>query len=108
MLCYRCEKEEAKHECAYCEECLTFFAEQHEGIHRKQRPAEAIYADGQFAKPEDSPVSFITDIGETACGLCGDKAIESGYGLGSGFGIGSYNFCNNCGAFLDFCEDTGE
>lgn len=88
----------------YCAECKAKFAEKREHVHAKQRPAEGVFADGKFA--EGSPQTVFDPVAQKqVCGLCGSAEVESGYGLGSGFGIGVYMFCNDCFAFLDFVED---
>jgi hypothetical protein len=91
----------------YCPECIEGFEKQRENVHKRQRPAPGVIADGKFAR--GSPETVYSPVaGRQVCGLCGSAEIEPGYGLGSGYGMGVYTFCNECYAFLDFSEDTGE
>jgi hypothetical protein len=59
----------------YCPECIEGFEKQRENVHKRQRPAPGVIADGKFARGSPETV---------------------------------YTFCNECYAFLDFSEDTGE
>ena len=88
----------------YCDSCIEWFGKQREKIHQRQHPSPDMIADGKFAT--DSPMTFIGENDKTRCGLCGSDDIEPGYGIGSGYGMGSYNFCLGCNSFLDFREDA--
>ncbi len=90
----------------YCAECQGVIAQQRAAIHERQHPAQGICADGKFCPPEECPRTVTDPVTEKqVCGLCGSDEIEPGYGLGSGHGMGSYNFCFGCNHFLDFHED---
>lgn len=59
--------------------------------------------------PADQTAPFaITDpvANRQVCGCCGSDELEPGYGLGTGYGMGSYAFCLGCSRFLDFHEDS--
>lgn len=89
----------------YCDECIEAFNRKRDHIHASQHPAPNVFADGKFAT--ESPKTAVDPVtGQQVCGLCGSDEVSMGYGLGSGFGMGSYTFCENCYAFLDFCEDA--
>lgn len=106
LQCIRCNATfDADRYRGYCDDCIAHFQEVRKGVHRKQRPAPGVWADGKFTA-EPCPVSVFDPVSEcNVCGLCGSDRIESGYGLGGGYGMGSYNFCFDCNNFLDFCED---
>lgn len=105
--CVNCEQTfEATRFRGYCDTCIEGFGKQREHIHKRQRPGPGIIADGKFAIV--SPQSVYDPVAQAnVCGLCGSPEIEMGYGLGSGYGMGSYNFCGECNNFLDFSEDLG-
>lgn len=107
LTCIRCKATfDAASVRGYCDDCVEHFREQKEGIAQRQRPAPNMFLDGKFA--HDCPCSVQDETGGTdrqVCGLCGSDEMEPGYGLGSGYGIGSYNFCFGCNTFLDFRED---
>lgn len=107
MTCERCTTEFVTETFrGYCSDCIGFFTTTREKVHRCQRPGPGIFADGQFADPNDVPRSvFNHDTNKETCGLCGGTDLEPGYGIGSGYGMGSYTFCEECGAFLNFSED---
>jgi hypothetical protein len=109
LTCIGCEEEfEAAAFRGYCDECIAGFKTQREHVHQKQNPAPGVHACGKFTQGE-SPKSVWDPTSErNVCGICGGEEIESGYGLGGGYGCGSYNFCHECYAVLDFSEDTGE
>lgn len=106
--CVRCEQTfEAEPFRGYCDECLSAYQANREGVHARQRPAPGVIADGKFSDEKLCPVSLTHPVlGEQVCGICGSSDIEQGYGLGSGYGMGSYTFCQDCYAFLDFSEDN--
>lgn len=109
MNCFRCEAEFSSFPPrGYCDECVKKFRDERNPIHRRQRPAPGVFADGKFAESFKCPQTISDETGDTCicrCGLCGSDDIESGYGLGSGYGMGSYNWCHGCNSFLDFSED---
>lgn len=106
LLCRRCERSfDAATARGYCDECVSKFREERTAIHRRQRPAPGVFADGKFAPDWQCPQSF-SDGDRQVCGLCGSDELEQGYGLGSGYGMGSYTFCLGCNTFLDFHEDS--
>lgn len=43
----------------------------------------------------------------SVCPKC-QKELQSSYGLGSGYGYGSYDVCLSCWLVFNFVEDTGE
>lgn len=105
--CMRCKKNfevEIGASPGYCDACIEWFGKQREKIHQRQNPAPDVHCVGKFAS--GSPRTFIDEEDRTRCGLCGSDDIEPGYGLGSGYGMGSYNFCMYCNSFLDFREDA--
>lgn len=110
LSCVRCGQGfESSNARGYCDECKVAFTEIRQGIHRKQRPAPGVCADGKFAATKDCPETVIDPVlDKSICGLCGSDEIEPGYGLGSGYGIGTYNFCTGCNSFLDFREDNDD
>jgi hypothetical protein len=81
---------------------------QREHVRRIQNPQPGVIACGKFTQGVSPSSVFDPVQAKNVCGLCGSDQIEMGYGLGGGYGMGSYNFCHECGNFLDFCEDTGE
>ena len=110
---YACKKCNAEFDAdswrAYCDDCIKIFKEIRQGVMDRQHPWPGTYLDGKFADPKECPQSF-ADPGtdKQVCGLCGSDKLDSGYGLGSGYGIGVYTFCNGCNNFLDFSEDRCE
>lgn len=110
LICQRCNSDfESATFLGYCQECREAFKRTREKVHASQRPAPGVIADGQFADPKESPRSVWNPVEEiNVCGLCGSSELSPGYGLGSGYGMGSYTFCDDCCNFLDFSEDTGE
>lgn len=108
--CIRCGSEfDTPRVVGYCERCRTFFASSRDQIRKAQRPAPNVFADGAFRPAKECPHTVqdpTTD--RPVCGLCGSDEIEQGYGIGGGYGMGSYNFCQECYAFLDFHEDRDE
>jgi hypothetical protein len=91
----------------YCPDCIEHFANLRNRVHAAQNPRPGMCVDGKFV--DEGPATVLNPVTEeTVCGLCGSDEIESGYGLGSGQGMGSYNFCGGCNSFLDFSEDRDE
>ena len=107
MICFRCECDfESFPRRAYCDACVAHFREISELVNEKQRPAPGVHACGKFLR-EATPQSFWDDDrNRQCCGLCGSQEVEPGYGLASGRGCGSYTFCTECYAFMDFSEDV--
>ena len=109
LQCLRCGEEfDSPITLGYCPGCLEEFKSNREriGQRQRQRPAPGVFMDGKFSDERMCPRTICDPIsGWVVCGLCGSSDIEPGYGLGSGFGMGSYEFCCDCHAFLDFCED---
>lgn len=106
FVCVRCDSPfDAARPRGYCGECVSYFRDVAAGVRARQHPLPGVHCDGKFTD-EDCP-SSVTDpvTGSPVCGLCGSELLEHGYGLGSGRGIGSYLFCGECYAFLDFSED---
>lgn len=110
MQCVRCETnfDDATFR-GYCDGCKLHFTEVRQKVHARQRPQPGVCADGKFAEPKECPQSVLEPFtGRYVCGLCGSDELEPGYGIGGGYGMGSYNFCGGCNNFLDFSEDAGE
>ena len=110
LQCERCLNNfEAEIFLGYCEACKSAFAANREGVHAKQRPMPGVFADGKFSDERLCPKSVVNPLTEeSVCGLCGSDELDAGYGIGGGYGLGCYNFCTECGTFLDFCEDRDE
>jgi|HubBroStandDraft_4_1064222.scaffolds.fasta_scaffold00070_51 hypothetical protein len=90
----------------YCDNCVGLFKKERKKVHRAQRPSPGVFADGKFTTCA-CPASVYDPIRETnVCGLCGSEELDTGYGIGTGYGCGSYNFCTDCDNFLDFSEDA--
>lgn len=105
LTCIRCNEQFDNGEFrGYCDSCLGFFSDQREYVHQRQNPAPGVHACGTFIKegPKtcEHPVS-----GNQVCGVCGGDDLDHGYGFAGGQGLGMYQFCNECYAFLDFVED---
>jgi hypothetical protein len=109
LQCERCNKpfENAIFR-GYCEECLSHFALVRQKVARCQRPAPGICADGKFISEEPPHTVYDPVRARNVCGLCGSDDVHAGYGLGSGYGMGTYNFCEGCNSFLDCVEDYDE
>jgi hypothetical protein len=91
----------------YCDDCVEAHNGIREKVAEKQNPYPGVHVDGKFAKSLECPESVFDEETMTAhCGLCGSEEIEQGYGLAGGYGCGSYRFCNECYAIMDFNEDT--
>lgn len=104
--CIRCAAAfDAPRKIGYCPDCIQHFADVRDGVHARQRPAPGVICDGKFADEKECPQTIESETGRQACGLCGSEEVEAGYGLGSGHGMGCYNFCTDCNSFLDFSED---
>ncbi len=109
LKCQNCDKEfEAAIFVGLCTDCVEEHAEDRERVHAMQHPAPGVCADGKFTDKKCPSSVFDPVSGQNVCPLCGSSEIEAGYGLGGGYGMGSYNFCAECNTFLDFCEDTDE
>lgn len=107
LICNRCKATfDSALARGYCDSCVEHFRDVRKGVNRKQNPAPGICADGKFTD-EACPSSFEDGVsGRQVCGLCGSDELEPGYGLGTGYGMGSYTFCCGCNTFLDFREDV--
>jgi hypothetical protein len=110
LSCIRCDKVfDSGAARGYCAECIAAFDATRAAIHKRQRPAPGVYADGKFADPKECPQSVQDPVMKRqVCGVCGSDELEPGYGIAGGYGMGSYTFCCGCNRFLDFFEDTGE
>lgn len=89
--------------------CIIKIGEQRKIVHAKQHPYSHVYADGKFADVAECPRTVQDPVsGQQVCGLCGSSELDQGYGLGTGYGIGVYQYCLECDHFLDFVEDKEE
>lgn len=106
--CIECDSEfESPGIRGYCDNCIQSYRNMRQKIHASQHPAPGVLADGAFADPKKCPLTITDPIRECqVCGLCGSDNVHPGYGLGSGYGLGGYHFCTDCGSFLDFVEDV--
>ena len=102
MICEKCNILDAVPPALWCPGCIHEFREFRKSINRRQNPAPGMHCVGKFTTDE-SPQTV-----DGQCPLCGSYEIEAGYGLGSGYGCGVYNYCCGCDTFLDFSEDSGE
>ena len=109
LTCTRCDGAfEADRFRGYCDTCVDVFRADRRRVNQCQHPTPDMYLDGTFAR-EPCPRTVIDPAGpRSVCGLCGGDQIEPGYGIGSGYGMGCYNFCLDCNTFLDFVEDRDE
>ena len=109
LSCYRCLKPFENAIClGYCPECLANFQEAKKRIRNTQQPGPGLFLDGKFCTEEPPHTVTEPTSGKQVCGLCGSDQVNAGYGLGSGYGLGTYNFCEECNSFLDCVEDLGE
>lgn len=108
LKCERCDKPfDNSTFRGYCDECIVFFRSVRDQVHAAQHPAPNILADGKFRPGKECPHSVYDPVAQAnVCGLCGSAEIEAGYGLGTGYGMGSYNYCLGCDNFIDFSEDV--
>lgn len=92
----------------YCTRCLAEHDKMRAGVRRRQRPEPGLFIAGKFAESvhclQTIPVAEDGN-GVNVCGRCGSDDLDQGYGLGSGYGIGTYIFCGECNEFLDFSPD---
>ena len=109
MTCIRCEAEfDSGIKRGYCDECLSLFRERQILKHGKQHPAPGVRVTGKFLDPKECPCSIENETGDgIACGLCGSESLQPGYGFAGGYGLGSYQFCEECNTVIDFFEDLG-
>lgn len=106
LTCVRCEDAfENEIFLGYCPECIEHFRTVSASVNRCQNPTPDMHLDGKFTDDPGPQTVLDSFSGRAVCGLCGSDEVQSGYGLGSGRGIGSYSFCMNCNTFLDFCPD---
>ena len=103
MSCERCHEKEEHGLSIYCEECIDYFRGGREIAHERAYPAPGVHVTGKL-NPRECPKSSYS--GE-CCGLCGFDELEPGYGFAGGYGLGSYNYCPECHAIMDFSEDMG-
>lgn len=110
LTCQKCEANfSARRTRAYCDSCIQRFQAQKQNIKDTQNPMPGWHLDGEFVAPKECPRTiFCEKKNANVCGLCGSDEVTPGYGLGSGYGMGSYNFCMDCYTFLDFSEDIDE
>ena len=87
----------------YCDECVEFFDGQIELIHKRSNPSPGVHCVGRFNEGMEHPHTVFSGVANV-CGCCGSDQIDPGYGYAAG-GLGTYNFCHDCGKFLDFSED---
>lgn len=107
LICIRCGKSfDASRVRGYCDDCVCYFGSVRDQVHKAENPQPGVHACGAFTKivPE-SVTDPVTQ--RQVCGLCGGET-EYGYGFASGAGLGTYTFCVECYATMDFSEDTGE
>lgn len=109
LYCINCGNEFVNYRVVgYCSKCLADYDAMRAGVHQRQRPEPGAFADGKFAEPiqclQTIPIREAA-IGGNVCGRCGSDDLNQGYGLGSGYGIGTYIFCGECHEFLDFSPD---
>ncbi len=109
----RCERCDCTFESAefvgYCPECVVWFREGRKTADEKANPTPNVHLTGKFNAADRCPKTVHNPVtNENVCGLCGSESIERGYGFAGGFGLGVYQYCENCNAILDFSEDTGE
>ena len=109
LTCVRCESPfEHPTIRAYCDDCVAEWREQAWKTHKSQNPSPALHLTIKIAG-QTLPLSIEDPVsGKRVCGLCGSDQLDLGYGFAGGCGLGSYRFCMECEAFLDFHEDTGE
>lgn len=109
LVCIRCNATfEPAVRRGYCDECVGWYQLGRTLVHMKQRPEPGVIADGKFLDGQrDCPCSVHDPVSDQlVCGLCGSDELEPGYGIGSGYGCGTYTFCFGCNSFLDFHEDA--
>lgn len=93
----------------YCDSCIQHFNDQSQKICNIQHPGPGLCLDGVFVDSKECPTTIMNESHTgLLCGLCGSDQVESGYGIGSGYGMGCYNFCFECNTFLDFIEDPDD
>lgn len=109
LTCIRCETDfDSGIKRGYCDECLSLFRERQILKHYQQNPAPGVHITGKFLKPKECPQSIENEAGDgPACGLCGGESLMPGYGFAGGYGLGSYQFCEECNTVIDFSEDLG-
>lgn len=109
LTCIRCEAEfDSGVKRGYCDDCLSLFRERQVLKKMRQNPAPGVHCTGKFLDPKECPSSIENETGDgAACGLCGGETLIAGYGFAGGYGLGGYQFCEDCGTVLDFCEDKG-
>lgn len=110
LKCVRCDEDfESPDFLGYCPECVEWFKGGWKVAHDAANPAPGVHQCGKFQSSDRCPRTVVNPIsGRAACGLCGSDETEGGYGFAGGFGLGAYNFCQACGAILDFSEDSDE
>ncbi len=111
MYCVRCNEVFADDRTrGYCDACVDAYRGRREQVDAKREPEPGVLVDGVFCKSLECPVTVYAEErdNEQVCGLCGSNEIDAGYGIGTGYGCGSYMYCHDCQSFLDFNEDTGE
>lgn len=111
MQCERCKQPfEGDTFVGYCPGCVDFHRNAKRELAAIQNPRKGMHLDGEFIKPdaEPGPKSVMDPVTrDMVCGLCGSKEIEPGFGLGTGYGMAVYNFCEGCNTFIDVqpCND---
>lgn len=95
----------------YCSECVVKIRDNRRGLSagsRGKTGAVSYFADASGPRGEAGlrPVSSVAN-GKDVCGCCGSEEVAACYGMCC-YGCGSFSHCFNCGAVLDFNEDTGE
>jgi hypothetical protein len=108
--CVRCnDKFEEPVFVGYCPKCVALFRGDRKKAHAAANPLPGVHLCGKFLDPKECPETVADPVtGNTVCGLCGGDNLDQGYGFAGGYGLGMYMFCEDCHAFLDFCEDSGE
>ncbi len=106
MTCNECDLVEAEPGTLYCFECKEKFRGNTEAANERANPAPGVHLTGKLNKGK-CPKTFFNGVANV-CGMCGSDEIEQSYGFAGNYGLGGYNFCDDCGTIMDFSEDTGE
>ena len=106
MTCLRCDETfDSGVFRGYCDECVDFYRGVVKEVRERENPAPGVMCHGKFTNEPTPETVFDPIRGKAVCGICGSEDVDPGYGFAAGRGIGAYMFCNDCYAFMDFCED---